>query len=102
MTTVPVRDAVCVRFAGDAFDIEAVKRAAYRVSDRLSVEITPSADGIECVLRLLAEKGDLAALEAEFRNHVLDYDLRIRIAKETEPVRNLILSLAFSKTGLQE
>jgi hypothetical protein len=33
---------------------------------------------------------------------VLDQDLRASIARETEPVRNAVLALAFSRTGLQE
>ena len=37
---------------------------------------------------------------ADFRNEVLDQVLRARIRTETEEVRNLILSLAFSRTGL--
>ena len=36
----------------------------------------------------------------DFRNEVLDQSLRERIRNETAEVRNLILSLAFSNTGL--
>jgi len=39
-------------------------------------------------------------LAGEFRNETLDQDLRLKIAAETEGYRNLILSLAFSKTPL--
>jgi His-Xaa-Ser system protein HxsD len=94
-------EAIPVRFAGGLFDIEAIKRAAYHLSDRAVVEIEPSDDGVDCFIRPLASEQDSAALVAAFRNHVLDYDLRIRIGKETEPMRNLVLALAFSKTGLQ-
>ena len=31
-----------------------------------------------------------------------DQILRVRIAKETEPLRNLVFALAFSQTGLAE
>ena len=37
---------------------------------------------------------------AEFQNEVLDQVLRERIRNETKEVRNLILALAFSNTGL--
>jgi His-Xaa-Ser system protein HxsD len=80
----------------------AIKRAAYRFVDRLTIEIEPHADEIICKLRPNAANLSPAALEVEFRNEVLDQDLRIQIGQETEPLRNLILSLAFSKTGLQE
>ncbi len=94
--------AVTVRFATGVFDLEAVKRAAYRFSDRLVIDIVPGADAIACTLRALSSRVAPASLEAEFRNEVLDQDLRLKIGKETEQLRNLVLSLAFSKTGLQE
>jgi His-Xaa-Ser system protein HxsD len=94
---------VTVTFAPEAsFDIEAIKRAAYRFSDRMSVEITQGAEGTLCRLRPLQQKQqvDLDQLAGEFRNETLDQDLRLKIAAETEGYRNLILSLAFSKTPL--
>jgi hypothetical protein len=33
---------------------------------------------------------------------VNDQILRVRIARETEPLRNLVFALAFSQTGLVE
>jgi His-Xaa-Ser system protein HxsD len=35
-----------------------------------------------------------------FKKEVLDQDLRLKLKAETEPIRNLILAHAFSKTGL--
>lgn len=93
-----------VEFASGVFALEAIKRAAYRFSDRLTVEIEPTSETVKCRLRLLAgrkQNESLQVLEAQFRNEVLDQDLRLQLRKQTEPVRNLILSLAFSKTGLQ-
>ena len=43
---------------------------------------------------------DVEALIGEFRNEVLDETLRSRVRDETREVRNLILALAFSNTGL--
>jgi His-Xaa-Ser system protein HxsD len=94
---------VTVTFAPEAsFDVEAIKRAAYRFSDRVSVEINNSAEGVACRLRPLNLKppDNLDQLASEFRNEVLDQDLRLKIGVETEGYRNLILSLAFSKTPL--
>jgi His-Xaa-Ser system protein HxsD len=94
---------VTVIFAPEAsFQIEAIKRAAYRFSDRVSVEITDGPEGTRCSLRPLQTKNplDLNQLAGEFRNETLDQDLRLKIAAETEGYRNLILSLAFSKTPL--
>lgn len=99
--TAPVGGETVVRFAKDLFQLDAIKHAAYRVSDRVTVDIQPDNDGTTCTLRPARADVDPAEIESQFRNEVLDHDLRMRVAKETEPYRNLILSLAFSRTGLQ-
>ena len=92
-----------ISFANQVYSLEAIKKAAYRFSDRISVEIVPQGDSTECVCHFLAalsrEQEDQTL--ADFRTEVLDHDLRIVVAQETEPVRNAVLAYAFSKTGLQ-
>jgi His-Xaa-Ser system protein HxsD len=92
-----------LEFSNSVYEIEAIKRAAYRFSDRVSVEILPGAEVTVC--RLLpvtpAAKKHLDEIVEDFRTEALDQDLRLKVSKETEATRNLILSLAFSKTGLQ-
>ena len=92
-----------VIFPTQAYSLEAVKKAAYRFSDRISVEIIPRGEVTECVCHFLQVCTDDEAKQTllAFRTEVLDHDLRLTIAKETEPVRNAILAYAFSKTGLQ-
>lgn len=83
--------------------IEAVQAAAYRFIDRLAVLISRNAEGIHCEITIddaLLEKSD--AIIADFQKELLDQQLRIKIKSETEQTRNLILSLAFSKSGLQK
>lgn len=91
-----------VRLSSKVFDLDAVKKAAYSLSDKASVEIEINGEEISCTLRPLKATLELGILEDQFRRTVLDYDLRARISRETESVRNLVLSIAFSKTGLQE
>jgi His-Xaa-Ser system protein HxsD len=84
-----------------SYSADAIQRAAYRLSDRLSVDLTAEESSFRCVLHLSTE--DTAVSEAilsDFRNEVLDQVLRERIRVETEGVRNVILALAFSNTGL--
>lgn len=78
--------------------IDALQRAAYRLSDRLSVDIRLG-EAIECTLFAAAghEPDELAMA---LRNAVLDEVLRERIRDETAATRNVILALAFSQTGL--
>lgn len=98
-------EAACaLEFSSAVYDVEAVKRAAYQFCDRVAVEIVPEAGTIRCRLTALsaAAAEQLEQIARDFRVEVLDQDLRLKIANETEPLRNLILSLAFSKTGLHE
>jgi His-Xaa-Ser system protein HxsD len=88
-------------FDATAYSVDAIQRAMYRLSDRLSGDVRGS-NGINiCVLQLEAtDKSEAELLVAEFRKEVLDQTLRERIRNETQEVRNLILALAFSNTGL--
>lgn len=94
-------EAVEVRFPETVFSVDAIKRAAYSLADKLSVEISaPMDNSVACFLRPKSG-ADISSLTEAFKQAVLDYDLRLKIAKETEATRNLILALAFSKTGVQ-
>ena len=98
----PIR-AYELRFDGEAFSLSAVKKAAYRFSGQCSFDIHVDNDVIVCSL-LFAEPQTpeyIAKLELGLRNEVLDQDLREAIATETALIRNAVLAMAFSKTGLQ-
>jgi His-Xaa-Ser system protein HxsD len=82
--------------------VDAVQRAAYRFSDRLSCEIRTGDGSIEVRTSILDEQADVDGLVADFRNEVLDQVLRERIRAETSDIRNLVLALAFSRTGLAD
>jgi His-Xaa-Ser system protein HxsD len=83
-----------------AYSLDAVQRAAYRFSDRMSCDIAEGDGATEVTVRLAEGADDPATVLADFRNEVLDQVLRERIRAETGEVRNLVLALAFSKTGL--
>lgn len=89
-------------FSRDGHSVDSVQRAAYRFSDRLSCEIDPCETSIAVRASILDEEVDADALLAEFRTEVLDQVLRERIRAETSDVRNLVLALAFSRTGLAD
>lgn len=90
-----------LNFDAVAYSVDAVQRTMYRLSDRLSGDVRHS-DGFHlCVLQLETDDEEEAELlVAEFRKEALDQTLRERIRSETQEVRNLILALAFSNTGL--
>ena len=87
-------------FDASMHSADAIQRAAYRLSDRLSCDLIAEGDTLRCTLHLPPESGDVPSVVADFRNEVLDQTLRERIRNETQEVRNLILALAFSNTGL--
>jgi His-Xaa-Ser system protein HxsD len=91
-------------FALSVYTLDAVKKAAYRLSDRASPEISIDGERVSCKLHF----GTPVSIErseeilTDLRNEVLDQDLRERIADETAPLRNAILAHVFSGSGLQE
>jgi His-Xaa-Ser system protein HxsD len=89
-------------FDRSGHSLDAVQRAAYRFSDRLSCDISEDPEAIEVMVHLADDTGEPEAVLADFRNEVLDQVLRERIRAETGDVRNLVLALAFSKTGLND
>lgn len=92
-----------VRFASDIYSLDAIKKAAYRFSDRCAFDLKSESGHYVAVLLFSQDLSneDRASLERDFRNEVLDYDLRESIAAETAEVRNVVLAYAFSRTGLQ-
>src|SRR5262245_61000999 len=92
-----------VTFDARVYALPAIKKAAYRFLKSFDTEIAQEGDFWVCTLRFSAP-ADAEAMEhfeRELRVEVLDQDLRATIARETEPVRNAVLAMAFARTGLQ-
>ena len=85
-----------VTFATSVHSLDAVKRAAYVFMARASISIDPSETELRCHLEA-APNEEPERLVRDFRREVLDQDLRIEIEAKTEPLRNMILGLAFSR-----
>jgi len=82
--------------------LDALQRSVYAVAAEMTVDIRVS--GADYVCTLFPRKRNSAEedLKHRFRAEVNDQILRVWIAKETEPLRNLVFALAFSQTGLVE
>jgi His-Xaa-Ser system protein HxsD len=88
-------------FEAALYSADAIQRAAYNLADRISCDIATEDERYRCTIHLSdASEADVEALLADFRNEVLDETLRERVREQTHDVRNLILALAFSETGL--
>jgi His-Xaa-Ser system protein HxsD len=83
-------------------DLDALQRSAYALAAELTADIRVC--GSDYVCTLFPRTPDIASdgLKHRFRAEVNDQVLRVRIAKETAPLRNLVFALAFSQTGLAE
>ena len=96
------RKETTVKFDNRVFSLSAVKTAAYKYLDSFVCEITMHGNEVKCVLGFTAAANDKAYVQLvdEFKIEVLDQDLREKLKAETEPIRNLILAHAFSRTGI--
>ena len=93
---------ITLAFDQATVDLDALQRSAYAAAAEMTVDIRVS--GADYVCTLFPRKRDTTddELKHRFRVEVNDQILRVRIAKETEPLRNLVFALAFSQTGLVE
>jgi His-Xaa-Ser system protein HxsD len=89
-------------FAQATVDLDALQRSAYAVAAEATVDIRVSDADYVCTLFPRRGETDAEELRHRFRAEVNDQILRARIAKETDPLRNLVFALAFSRTGLVE
>lgn len=100
--TVPVHGApLRVSLCSSAYSIEAVHRATYALMAEIDVRIVQVDPAIVCELKLLSQRISREDADLAFRREVTDQELRIGIEQKTASYRDLILGLAFSKTGLQ-
>ena len=83
-------------------DLDALQRSAYAVAAEMTVDIRVSGADYACTLFPRDRHPNDDDLKHRFRAEVNDQILRVRIAKEIEPLRNLVFALAFSQTGLIE
>lgn len=89
----------------DLYSRVALLRTAHRFTGRCYVELgslrepdATKAGSVRVSLRPRSGEGKLQELTGEFLNDLLDETLREEIARETEPVRNLLLAHALSET----
>ena len=108
MSTSRERKIEYAKFSTDVYSLETVKKAAYTFLNRANIDISIDGNVINVAMEPLSspshsdEDDGAKQLSRDFRNEVLDQDLRKSIADETEDIRSGILGLAFSNTNLQD
>jgi His-Xaa-Ser system protein HxsD len=92
---------ISLTFDQAAVDLDALQRSAYALAAQMTIDIRVVGADFICALfpRTPDDEGEIAH---RFRMEVNDQVLRARIAEKTEPLRNLIFALAFSRTGLAD
>ncbi len=93
---------ITLAFDQATVDLDALQRSAYAVAAEMTVDIRVAGADYACTLFARRGEADADELRHRFRAEVNDQILRVRIAKETDPLRNLVFALAFSRTGLVE
>ena len=93
---------ILVVFDRATVDLDALQRSTYAVAAQMTVDIRASGSDYVCTLFPRERPPSADELKHRFRSEVNDQILRARIAKETEPLRNLVFALAFSQTGLAD
>jgi len=83
-------------------DLDALQRSAYAVAAQMTIDIRAAGPDYVCTLFPREHAPAADDLKHRFRAEVNDQILRARIGKETEPLRNLVFALAFSRTGLAD
>jgi His-Xaa-Ser system protein HxsD len=86
--------AIDVEFDGALHSVSALNAAAYRIIGTASCQIEKIGPKYVCHLTAVAA-ADPNSVRLHFIDLVTDECLRERLSERTEPVRNLILSLAF-------
>lgn len=84
------------------YSLDAAMRAAYKLTDRCFVflERDQSSGGLGVFLIARSPSADLSPLALEFRNELLDQQLRCRLEEQFRDVRTLIVAQAFSEGNL--
>lgn len=95
---------ITLKFDERVYSVETIQKAAYRFINKLTVDFELNDREIRCHIVFDGEHSDshLQKIETDFKKEILDQHLRQLISKETETVRNLILSATFLNTDLQE
>lgn len=85
-----------MQFDASVYSLNTLQSAAYRCLGDVSCNIISGDKFHTCSLIPKVSNSDLDVLKARFIDTANDESLREKLNTETEPVRNLLLSLAFS------
>ncbi len=84
-----------MQFDATVYSLNALQSAAYRCIGDVTCNIISGEQSHICSLIPKSLNADMQVLKCRFIDTVNDEALRERLGTQTEPIRNLLLSLAF-------
>lgn len=93
---------VILAFDQSLFDSEVILKAAYRGQSAFTLDMKIQGGQLACTLlsNITTSSETFTRAVEDFKKDVLDYQLRTKLQAQTVAVRNLILGIAFSQSGL--
>jgi His-Xaa-Ser system protein HxsD len=85
------------------YEVDAILRAAYKLTDRCYLFVTREGQAPGRVSLYVLKKtpaSDLDAILGELCNELLDQQIRLSLAREAGPLRELIVAQAFAEGNL--
>jgi His-Xaa-Ser system protein HxsD len=80
--------------------IESIQKAAYKLNQKITLTVKDDGKNHLVTISTIKDEDDLNHYSNLFKKYLNDEELRIKLKKETEHERNLILGIAFSQTKL--
>jgi His-Xaa-Ser system protein HxsD len=90
--------AIEMSWATSTTPLEAVERSLYALADQVTGVVSESGPVWEVLVYPRSASANRERLAHQMRQEVTDQTLRLRIAERTDPIRNLVFALAFSRS----
>jgi len=89
------------RYNRAVYSADCIKSALYKFNASVSAKIDVSDEDFICLFSAIKNDFDWVVFCKEFDQELIDQELREKLAHSASDYRNVILGLAFSKTGFQ-
>lgn len=80
--------------------LEALERSIYALAEQLTASVSDAGSAWSVTVHPRGPQADPESLAHRLRQEVNDQTLRVRIGERTDPIRNLVFALAFSRSDL--
>jgi His-Xaa-Ser system protein HxsD len=90
-------DSMTLHIDSSLYPEEAVFRACYAFTDRCYMFLQRSAGELSVSFRRRRQSADLETVVGEFSNELINQRVRYSLARETRPIRELIVAQAFAE-----